>query len=169
MTTLQLREPSLEDGKAFIDAMNRSSSLHQRWVNPAKSLADYNQYLQQNKQANQNANLLIANQNDIVGVFNLSEIVRGCFQNAYLGFYAVSGFEGRGLMSQGLKLLLHKAFNKLELHRIEANIQPNNLTSIHLVKANGFRHEGFSPRYLFIDNAWRDHERFAITKEDVKS
>ena len=91
----------------------------------------------------------------------------GCFQSAYLGFFAVSGFEGRGLISQGLKLVMKKAFNELNLHRLEANIQSENLNSIHLIKANGFRHEGFSPRYLFIDNAWRDHERFAIIKEDV--
>jgi RimJ/RimL family protein N-acetyltransferase len=102
----------------------------------------------------------------IAGVFNLSEIVRGCFQNAYLGFYAVEGFDGQGYMSAGLKLILAEAFNTIKLHRIEANVQPDNTKSLNLIGANGFKKEGFSPRYLKINDEWRDHERWAITFED---
>lgn len=164
--TLYLKEPSLDDSEIFIDAMKRSTLLHKNFVTPAKTLSDYQKYVEHYKQPNQNANLLMTENQELVGVFNISEIVYGCFQSAYLGFFAVTGFERRGLMSRGLKLILTKAFDNLRLHRLEANIQPHNLDSIHLVKANGFRHEGFSPRYLFIDNDWRDHERFAITSED---
>jgi len=63
-------------------------------------------------------------------------------------------------------LLLDKVFNELKLHRIEANIQPTNSSSIHLVTQNGFRKEGFSPRYLKINNIWQDHFRFALTSEE---
>ncbi len=76
---------------------------------------------------------------NITGVFNLSEIVRGYFQNAYLGFYAVADYAGKGYMSAGLKLVLQDAFENLKLHRLEANIQPGNIRSINLVKNNGFR------------------------------
>lgn len=92
--------------------------------------------------------------------------IRGQFQNAYLGFYAVSNFVGKGYMSAGLKLVLAKVFNELQLHRVEANIQPDNIQSIQLIKKNGFRYEGFSPRYLKIDNEWRGHEHWAMTYED---
>lgn len=103
---------------------------------------------------------------NIIGVFNVSEIVRGLFQNAYLGFYAVSDFSGKGHMSTGLKLVLSKVFNELKLHRIEANIQPENIKSIQVVKRNGFRYEGYSPRYLKIHNEWCGHEHWAMTYED---
>jgi ribosomal-protein-alanine N-acetyltransferase len=71
-------------------------------------------------------------------------------------------------MSAGLELVLGRAFGELELHRLEANIQPKNRRSIELVRRAGFRCEGLSPRYLKIAGRWRDHERWAITVEDRK-
>lgn len=102
----------------------------------------------------------------IVGSFQLSQIFRGGFQNGCLGFFAVAGYEGRGLMTEGLQLTLRHAFSELGLHRVEANVQPANARSRALVERCGFRHEGFSPRYLRVGGEWRDHERYAITAED---
>ena len=62
----------------------------------------------------------------------------GAFKSAYLGYYASIDYSGKGLMSQALKLVLKEIFTTLDLHRIEANIQPTNTASIHLVTANVF-------------------------------
>jgi len=70
-----------------------------------------------------------------------------------------------GSYIQGLKLVLNEIFLYLKLHRIEAKIQPNNLKSINLVKANKFAREGYSKNYLQVDRVWRDHERWALTYE----
>ncbi len=101
----------------------------------------------------------------IAGVFNLSEIVRGPLQSAYLSYYVGAAYAGRGLMTEGLQLLLRHSFAHLRLHRLEANIQPANRASIALVERCGFQLEGFSPRYLKIRNRWRDHQRWAIHAE----
>jgi ribosomal-protein-alanine N-acetyltransferase len=101
-----------------------------------------------------------------VGVINLNNIIRGAFQNAFLGYYAFVPFAGQGLMREGMELLLEYAFGGLKLHRVEANIQPDNLASISLVKRCGFAKEGFSKRYLQVDGGWRDHERWALLIED---
>ncbi len=69
-------------------------------------------------------------------------------------------------MSEGIRLVLNHAFYTLGLHRVEANIQPENIASINLVKGLGFILEGFSRRYLKINGEWRDHERWALTVED---
>lgn len=165
MNTLLIREIQAEDQSSFLAMTNYSQILHHPWVFPPLSVAEFEAYFQRSQQPNQKSYILIL-ENNIIGVYNLSEIVRGFFQNAYLGFYVAKDYDGKGWMSQGLKLLLHKAFAELELHRIEANIQPQNAPSIALVKKNGFRLEGFSQRYLKINNIWCDHERWAITKEE---
>lgn len=100
------------------------------------------------------------------GIVELSEIVRGGFENAYLGYYAFASSAGRGVMRTGLSLVIGFAFQALGLHRLEANIQPGSTASVALVRRLGFRLEGFSPRYLRIAGEWRDHERCAIARED---
>jgi len=165
MNDIFVREPTLEDEAAFLAAMHRSLSLHSSWIKSPQTAKDFSEYFKRYQQSNQKS-FLVFYGNNIVGVFDITEIVRGPFQSAYLGFYAVADYAGQGHMSAGLKIVLKKAFEEMALHRLEANIQPENVKSIRLVKNNGFRKEGFSPRYLKVSNEWRDHERWAITVED---
>ncbi len=102
-------------------------------------------------------------------MINLSEIVRGAFQSAYLSFYAHARHSRQGFMSEGLPAVVREAFRALRLHRLEANIQPGNQGSLALVERLGFRLEGFSPKYLKIGGRWRDHQRFALTRESWKA
>jgi ribosomal-protein-alanine N-acetyltransferase len=69
-------------------------------------------------------------------------------------------------MTDGMRLLLRHIFTKMRLHRVEANVQPENAASIALVKRSGFRLEGFSPRYLNVAGRWRYHQRWAILVDD---
>jgi RimJ/RimL family protein N-acetyltransferase len=162
-----IREPNKDDKEAFLRAMNSSQLLHRPWVNAPLTENDFDEYLRRSQLPNQKSFLVCAQVNKIAGVFNVSEIVRGLFQNAYLGFYAVAEYAGQGYMSAGLKLVLAYVFTEMQLHRLEANIQPANSRSIQLVQSNGFRYEGYSPHYLKINNQWCGHERWAITKEDL--
>ena len=166
MSEIIIREPILDDKGAFLSAMRSSQSLHHPWVKAPETSQEFDNYLQNLQQSNQKSFLVCDQSNNIVGVFNISEIVRGLFQNAYLGFYAAADYANKGYMSVGLKLVLEKVFKELGLHRLEANIQPDNIRSIQLVKSNGFRYEGFSPRYLKINGKWCGHEHWVMTFED---
>lgn len=163
---LYLKTLEQEDESQFISIMKKSKDFHYPFVSAPCTSEAFKTLLSKSQSENNESYLLMTDDNNIAGVFNVSEIVRGVFQNAYLGFYATVDYAGKGLMSKGLKLLLDKVFNELNLHRIEANIQPTNTPSIHLVTKNGFRKEGFSPRYLKINNVWQDHFRFAVTSEE---
>ncbi len=112
--------------------------------------------------------MLVCRRDDgaVVGVFNLSEIVRGAFHSAYLGYYGFAEHSRQGYMSEGLALALRFGFATLRLHRIEVNVQPDNARSISLIRQGGFTREGFSRRYVKIAGRWRDHERWALLAED---
>jgi ribosomal-protein-alanine N-acetyltransferase len=170
-----LRRPRFADGPVFIASVRASRSLHGNWVQAPKSARRFAAYVRRfagskSKRlasATQVGLLVCRTEDDApVGVFNLSEIVRGAFWSAYLGYYALAPHAGRGYMAEGLALALRVAFQKLRLHRIEANVQPANLRSIALVRTAGFRREGFSLRYVRIAGRWRDHERWAMLVED---
>ena len=81
-------------------------------------------------------------------------------------WFAMHPHEGTGSMTTGIGLVLSDIFSSLGLDRVEANIQPGNIRSIQFVIRNGFKREGFSPRYLKINDEWKDHERWALTIED---
>ncbi|WP_425329594.1 GNAT family N-acetyltransferase [Streptomyces hygroscopicus] len=86
--------------------------------------------------------------------------VRGTLQSGTLGYTAYASTTGHGYMTEGLGLLIQHAFGELGLHRLEANIQPDNTPSLALVKRLGFEREGYSTAFQFINGEWRDHERW---------
>ncbi|MBF9235224.1 GNAT family N-acetyltransferase [Microvirga alba] len=164
-----VRPVSADDAHELIAANLASIALHEPWVSPCRDHTSFLAYLA--RCDGEKTVGLIARERDsgyIVGVMNISEIVRGLFLNAYLGYYGAAGMNGRGLMSEAVALAVTYAFDTLGLHRLEANIQPDNLASRALAERLGFRQEGYSPRYLKIGGEWRDHERWAILAEDWK-
>jgi RimJ/RimL family protein N-acetyltransferase len=163
-----LETPAPRHEQEFLTAVVRSRRLHGPWVTAPSSSAEYRLYLRERTGPRQFKYFVCDDLGQLCGVINLSEIVRGSFQSAYLGYYALSPHAGKGYMSAGLELVLTRAFGELALHRLEANIQPRNERSVTLVRRAGFRLEGLSPRYLRIGGRWRDHERWAITTEDRK-
>ena len=102
----------------------------------------------------------------VIGSIEISRIARGNFQSAYLGYRIAVAERRRGYMTEALQLALRHAFRDLKLHRVEANVEPGNEASIALVRRAGFTREGFSRRYLKLGGRWRDHERWALLRED---
>ena len=92
-----------------------------------------------------------------VGHVSLSQIARGPFCNAMLGYAIDPAHEGCGLMREALEAVLADAFGRLRLHRVQANVRPENTRSLGLLARLGFEREGLAREYLFIDGAWRDH------------
>jgi ribosomal-protein-alanine N-acetyltransferase len=150
----------------FLRAVRASRKLHRGRASPPSTPAAFKDYVARFRKSSHIGHVVVDSDRTLLGVINLNEIVAGNFQSAYLGYYVFVPHEGRGVMTQGVELVLRRAFGKYRLHRVEANIMPHNEPSLRIVKRLGFRYEGFSPRYLKIWGQWRDHERWAITRED---
>ncbi|HEV7475041.1 MAG TPA: GNAT family protein [Pyrinomonadaceae bacterium] len=164
-----LRPPTKNDEAEFI-ALNRASRVfHRGLVSPPKTPEQFADFLQRSRREDTVCLLIcLAEGGAIIGAINFSQIFRGGFQNAYLGYYIGADYAGQGYMTEALRLALSYGFEHLKLHRLEANIQPQNVASIALVKRAGFVREGFSRRYLKVSGQWRDHERWALIAEDWK-
>jgi ribosomal-protein-alanine N-acetyltransferase len=165
-----LRSPTARDRDPFLAAMRASRKLHHPWLDPPTTPEAYERLLGRVSDDRFDPMLACRLQDGaIVGFFNISEIVRGSLQSAFLGYGAVAAYAGQGYMTEGMRLVLARAFDELRLHRLEANIQPGNSGSIALVRRCGFVREGFSELYLKIGGRWRDHERWAIRAEQWRA
>lgn len=101
------------------------------------------------------------------GQVTVGAITRGSANSAYLGYWIVQRLAGRGIMPTALALAVDHCFGVAGLHRLEANIRPENSASRRVVEKLGFRLEGTRERYIHIAGAWRDHLSYAITAEEV--
>jgi len=169
-SVIYLREPTARDRREFVKLNRASRELHDPWVTAPTTSVQFDRWLDRGSRPDVQSFLVCRlEDNAIVGVFTLSQIFRRGFQSAYLGYYVGGPYAGKGYMREGMHLVLTYVFTKMKLHRVEANVQPENVASIALVKRSGFRLEGFSPRYLKIAGRWRDHQRWALTVEDWRS
>ncbi|MHC5704964.1 GNAT family N-acetyltransferase [Streptomyces tirandamycinicus] len=162
-----IRHYRLDDAAEYTALARESTRLHRPWLFPPRTGAEYAAYARRLLEDPTRTGYLVCDRADgrIAGFVNINNMVQGAFLSGALGYGAFAHAAGRGLMAEGLGLVVRHAFGPLGLHRLEANIQPGNGPSVALVRRLGFRLEGFSPDFLFIDGAWRDHERWAITAE----
>jgi ribosomal-protein-alanine N-acetyltransferase len=167
---VNLRLIEYGDRDEFLALVNESRDLHRPWAYPPERPDQFDELVARSRREDV-VTLLGCRADDgvLFGVFTLSQIVRGAFQSAYLGYYGHARYARQGYMRAALEQVLDHAFGTLSLHRVEANIQPGNEPSIALARGAGFRLEGFSPRYLLIGGRWRDHERYAITVEERRA
>ena len=166
MNGLTLAIPSRKRRVEFLTAVARSRELHDRWVSPPRTARAFNQSLKRFDLPAHVGFWILTEADELAGVVTISEIVRRSFRSGYLGYYAFVPHNGHGYMTEGIRAVVSRAFRALRLHRLEANIQPDNERSRRLVQRLGFKLEGFSPRYLKIAGEWRDHERWALTAEE---
>jgi ribosomal-protein-alanine N-acetyltransferase len=100
----------------------------------------------------------------VIGSIHFSQVSRGAFHNAALGYALDQAQQGRGLMHEALSAAIEEMFSpRVNLHRLQAAYRPENRRSAAVLRRLGFRLEGLARDYLFIDGAWRDHQIAALT------
>ena len=100
----------------------------------------------------------------IIGSIGLSNLSRGASQSCSLGYSLDESAQGQGLMHEALQAVIAEAFGPaINLHRLQAGVQPNNPRSLAVLARLGFVDEGLARDYLYINGAWRDHRIFSLS------
>ena len=110
--------------------------------------------------------VFLSSNDELIGRVALSNVSRGAWQNATLGYYIDQAHTGRGYATEAVRLTLEFAFEQAGLHRVQAAVLPRNEASRRVLEKAGFLREGRSTKYLQINGIWEDHEMFAITAEE---
>ncbi|MGL1893699.1 MAG: GNAT family N-acetyltransferase [Spirochaetaceae bacterium] len=174
---LILRMLKVEESKLLLDYMERNIGFLKKWE-PLREKSYFSDNLVEetiNNEISSNINkdslnLYIFNKGEdsIIGKVSLTNIIYGVFQSCFLGYKLDECEINKGKITEALKKLIDIAFKEYKLHRIEANIIPDNVRSIKVIKKLNFTEEGLSKKYLKIDGKWEDHLHFAILNEDVE-
>ncbi|MFI3308891.1 ribosomal protein S5-alanine N-acetyltransferase [Ewingella allii] len=110
--------------------------------------------------------LLDPDENNVQGVANFSNVLRGSFHACFLGYSLGEKWQGQGLMFEALQSLIRYMQRQQKMHRIMANYMPHNQRSGALLHRLGFEREGYAKDYLLIDGKWQDHILTALTYQD---
>lgn len=162
-----LRLPRPSDGPEYVALNRRSRRFHAGLSVPPRDLRAFHGVLRANRNAHYKYWLIVRRSDRVIlGAVEASQITGGNFRSAYLGYQIGVPHARQGYMREALTVALSRLFERHRLHRVEANIQPHNHASIRLVRSLGFRREGYSRRYLKIGGRWRDHERWALLREE---
>ena len=108
-------------------------------------------------------------ESSLIGEMNLSNVVRGAFQNAHVGYWIDHDHAGNGYTPEALVVAARFAFEDIGLHRLQVSIVPRNRSSRRVVEKLDLRCEGLAERYLEINGVWEDHLRYAMTFEEWRA
>ncbi len=102
----------------------------------------------------------------LVGAITLDNIRRGPAQAGTLGYWTGLRYARQGYMREAIGAVVHYAFTKLDLSRLEAACLPENAASRGLLESSGFKYEGVAQSYLQINGRWRTHVLYAALRSD---
>lgn len=166
-----LRAPEARDFQEWADLREASRAFltpwEPTWASDETSRSAYRyrlrRYLEDARDDKAYALFLFREGDDaLLGGLTLSNVRRGVAYSASLGYWAGVAHAGKGYITAGARTIVRYAFDDLELHRVEAACQPENIASRRVLEKAGFTQEGVAQAYLRINGAWRDHLLFAI-------
>ncbi len=110
--------------------------------------------------------MVIEADGDFAGQVTLGNIQHGIVSECWIGYWVHSPYMGQGVATAACALGVDHAFARVGMHRVTATYLPYNPASGAVLKANGFREEGYLRRNLHIDGQWRDHHFVALNIDD---
>jgi ribosomal-protein-alanine N-acetyltransferase len=164
---IRVRELTRDDESEFVERARQSLEFHQEWIKVPTDPEAFCRYL--DKFDGDDATCFVVCDQDtdtIVGFVSLTGIEREPYHRGRLGYGVFRPYVRMGYTQAALEYVIRHAFEDIGLHRLEADIQPENDASKQLIMKMGFSCEGISPGFIQIKGNWRDHERWALTVDN---
>jgi RimJ/RimL family protein N-acetyltransferase len=83
-----------------------------------------------------------------------------------VGYILARRYWRQGLMTEAMHAFLAYCFDRLDTHRVEAQIEPDNADSVRLAQRLGFQREGILRDRLFVDGRYRSLVMFSLLDTD---
>ena len=175
---VRVRPLRLRDAPAWVDARKRNVDWLREWeatppdseANVPTSMSTFvvmTRRLRSEARAGRGLPFVIELDGAFAGQLNVAGVTRGSLHSASLGYWVDQRFAGRGVMPTAVALVTDHCFRAVGLHRIEVNIRPENTASRRVVEKLGFREEGVRRAFLHIAGDWRDHNSYALVRDEV--
>lgn len=172
---LTLRQPVLTDFRDWSSLRERSAGFLTPWEPQwaadhlsRKGFANRVYWAQRSIASGSALPLFLVRREDetLVGAITLDNIRRGPAQAGTLGYWTGEPYARHGYMREALQAVVHHAFTRLDLSRLEAACLPENAPSRRLLESCGFKYEGVAQSYLQINGRWRTHVLYAALRAD---
>ncbi len=106
------------------------------------------------------------NLDQIIGTVSLQNIRRGFYQSCELGYKFDHRYWKQGYAKESISQCIEIVFHEMKLHRIEAQVLPENVDSQKLLLSFGFVQEGIKQHGIKLHGAWQDHEVYALLAKE---
>ena len=90
-------------------------------------------------------------------------------RRAEIGFILLPAWQGRGLATEAVTAVLDFAFDAMELRRVEADVDPENVGSLALLERLGFRREGLARERWLTFGTWKDSVMLGLLRADWRA
>jgi len=104
---------------------------------------------------------------DVIGMVTYNAYKKD--KNAYIGYILAREYWGQGLTTEALKAFIEYGFSHLEVHRIEAHVEPGNVASEAVLQKIGFQKEGLLRESTFNKGAYQDMIYYGLLKTDERN
>ena len=87
--------------------------------------------------------------------------------NAEIGYELAPDYWGAGIMVEAIKPTLVFGFDTMKLHRVEANVEPNNKGSVRVLEKLGFQREALLRENWFDGKSFTSTAHYGLLQADL--
>lgn len=167
---LEIRQLTSEDYNVWIAGFNNRLEKQNVFDSENINVSEWDKHFYENviKELNELAEkddayifgVFLRDTGEHIGKLEFTVLQRGRFNWCILGYLIHNQYWNNGYASEMLRII-NQIGLKLDFHRIEAHIHPDNIASIKVIEKNKFLFEGIRESFMYEDNQWKDYMIFS--------